>query len=617
MTIFSRPFGWYWYALLLTVWLCNVAVVQADGGGWRTESQSARISNYSDDLGRLEWTDYFGPTLGFRQLQRNGFLPLPDTVEARTVVVRVISRADDPPTSLHLESDRHQIALPLPPNLHRLHLLLPADTRYRIGCDTSAVATPYLQRICVAFVDARATALRQTSQSTAYGYILPVVAVMLLVVVALHAGRASSTLAWVVVSVAGAVVLMLMEKYGLQLISWRYGMLQLFGAAAIVIWGSERLSWRVRQPLILIVVALTLKYSGFLAPGSPGADLPVHAQQLENVMTGNLFLQNSGTLNPVAGNTAITQTYPYPPAIYLVLAPLAILFQPPFPLTSIVGAATIFLDSLFVIGLLWVVAESRLSRRTAVLAAIAYLLFPQSYVLQNYPNTAQALAQVAGWVFLVLALAQPDPRTVGQRLRLIIMAFLSIAGHFGVFITMTLVQCYTYLFGGLRKTAVYWVYTGIAVSLVYYSQYLSLILDQLQRLDSEKDATPLQAALTLWYTGIDDHYVGGAFVVALLAIGLTAVARRPLLRQIWWSTVAASATLAVLRVGFSINPTRFVILLTPFFALGIAMMSQRYLQSRAGRWMVYFFYISLITVGLMTWYTLKIDHDMIRWSLPQ
>jgi hypothetical protein len=61
---------------------------------------------------------------------------------------------------------------------------------------------------------------------------------------------------------------------------------------------------------------MVLKYSGALAPGAPGIDLPVHAQQLENVMSGNLYLQNSGTLNPVAGDKAVTQTYPYPPSSY-------------------------------------------------------------------------------------------------------------------------------------------------------------------------------------------------------------------------------------------------------------------------------------------------------------
>jgi hypothetical protein len=365
------------------------------------------------------------------------------------------------------------------------------------------------------------------------------------------------------------------------------------------------------------VVALTLKYSGQLAPGAPGIDLPVHAQQLENVMTGNLFLQNSGTLNPVAGNKAITQTYPYPPAIYLVLAPITLLFQPPFPLPAIVGVATIFLDSLFVIGLLWLVAQARLAQRTATLAAIVYLFFPQSYVLLNYPNTAQALAQAAGWIFLLVALAQPDPREIGQKLRLCILAVLSIAGHFGVFLTMTMVQIYTYLFGGLRRTAIYWVCTGILVSIVYYSQYLTLILDQVHRLDSQKNLTRTQAFLVLWNTGIDDHYVWVTFLVALLAIGLTAVARRPLLRQVWWSTVATCLTLGVLRVGFSINPTRFVILLAPFVAMGIAMMATRYAQTRAGRWMMYFFFLSQIVLAIMTWYTLKIDHNMIRWSLPQ
>jgi hypothetical protein len=106
-------------------------------------------------------------------------------------------------------------------------------------------------------------------------------------------------------------------------------------------------------------------------------------------------------------------------------------------------------------------------------------------------------------------------------------------------------------------------------------------------------------------------------LVASLALGLTMMSKRPLLRQLWLSAYATAVSLAVLRVVFSINPTRFVIMLSPLIALGIGLMANGYMRSRAGRWLVYFFYISQALVAIMTWYTLKIDHNMIRWSLPQ
>jgi hypothetical protein len=391
----------------------------------------------------------------------------------------------------------------------------------------------------------------------------------------------------------------------------------LFGGASIVIWGSERLRFPVRQLLILVVVAMVLKYSGALAPGAPGIDLPVHAQQLENVMSGNLYLQNSGTLNPVAGDKAVTQTYPYPPSIYLMLAPFALLLQPPFSLMSIVGTLSILLEALFVIGLVWLVDKNRLPRRVAILACLMYLFFPQSYVLQNYPNTAQSLAQAAGWVFILVAYAQPNPTHIRERIRLVMLAALSVAGHFGVFITMTIVQGYAFLLGGFRRTAIYWALTGIFVTVAYYSQYLKLILDQIGRLDNEAQLSRSQEFSLLWQKGINDHYTGVVFLVASLALGLTMMSKRPLLRQLWLSAYATAVSLAVLRVVFSINPTRFVIMLSPLIALGIGLMANGYMRSRAGRWLVYFFYISQALVAIMTWYTLKIDHNMIRWSLPQ
>jgi hypothetical protein len=469
----------------------------------------------------------------------------------------------------------------------------------------------------MAFVSARGEQPLPGRSDVDIGYIIPILAWMGLVVVALHASRAPSTTSWVLVSVAGAMVLMLLEKYNLQIVSWRYGILNVFGGALILIWGSERLSFRTRQTVIVLVVALVLKISGSIAPGAPAIDVPLHAQQLENVMLGNLYLQNSGTLNPVAGNKAITQTYPYPPAIYLLIAPIALLFQPPFSLDSVVSISTMLLDALFVVGLIWLVHANRLSQRVAVLTSMVYLFFPQSYVLQNYPNTAQALAQAAGWIFLLVAAANPNPQGLNQRIGLSMLALLSVAGHFGVFITMSLVQAWAFVLGGLRRTTVYWVVTGAFVSVLYYSQYVALILDQVKRLDNQVQLTWMQDFALLWQKGINDHYSGVVFVVATLAIGLTTLRTRPLLRQLWWSAYATALMLGVLRIAFDINPTRFVIMLSPLVALGMGMLAHRYMRSRAGRWLVYFFFISQALIGIMTWYTLKIDHDMIRWSLPQ
>ena len=302
------------------------------------------------------------------------------------VDLTIITRAELPPASITLQTCAHAIPLPTAPNLYRIHLYLLADTTYTIDCDNQAVTSAYLQNFCFAFVDARSTPLPYSRAYDAFGYILPILAWMAFVVVALHASRASSTLAWVLVSVAGAIALMLLEKYDLQIVSWRFGIVNLFGGASIVIWGSERLRFPVRQLLILVVLAMVLNYSGALAPGAPGIDLPVHAQQLENVMSGNLYLQNSGTLYPVAGDKAVTPTYPYPPSIYLLPARFALLLQPPFSLMSIMGTLSILLEALFVIGLVWLVDKNRLPRRVAILACLMYLFFPQSSVLQNYPT---------------------------------------------------------------------------------------------------------------------------------------------------------------------------------------------------------------------------------------
>ena len=162
---------------------------------WKIDALSQSIANYRSDLGDREYSEYFGPTLWFRQAKRLGNSPLPNTVEPRIVDLTIITRAELPPASITLQTCAHAIPLPTAPNLYRIHLYLLADTTYTIDCDNQAVTSAYLQNFCFAFVDARSTPLPYSRAYDAFGYILPILAWMAFVVVALHASRASSTLA--------------------------------------------------------------------------------------------------------------------------------------------------------------------------------------------------------------------------------------------------------------------------------------------------------------------------------------------------------------------------------------------------------------------------------------
>jgi hypothetical protein len=237
--------------------------------------------------------------------------------------------------------------------------------------------------------------------------------------------------------------------------------------------------------------------------------------------------------------------------------------------------------------------------------------------MHSYPVVAQNLAQWASWCFVLLAIIYYGNPAIRPKIVQLLFAGIAITGHFGAFITMTIMQGWQLLFGTMRRTAWYWVGMTTFLTIVYYSQYTILIFGQMKRLVHDNNGTRLSQFMNLWQNGIDDHYSWVVFCVALLSLGLPVLRTRPALTKTLWAGVATSGLLAVLRVVFYANPTRLVIFLAPLIALGIGMLVPRYTNHRAGRWLVYTLFAYLAYSALTTWLTLTIDQQLVRWILPQ
>jgi hypothetical protein len=182
---------------------------------------------------------------------------------------------------------------------------------------------------------------------------------------------------------------------------------------------------------------------------------------------------------------------------------------------------------------------------------------------------------------------------------------------------MTIMQVWQFLLGTMRSAAWRWLGLTALFGVIYYSQYIVLILAQMGRLVRDSNGTRLGGLINLWNNGIDDHYSWVVFCVALLSLGLPVLRTRPALAKTLWAGVATSGLLAVLRVVFYANPTRLVIFLAPLIALGIGMVVPRYTNHRAGRWLVYTLFAYLAYSALTAWLTITIDQQLVRWVLPQ
>jgi len=612
----AKPYLWYWYVLVSFFFLL-ITLYSGNSANWHLDIGASSTRSFGAALMDSEFTHFFGGTVWFRQIPNGSDIGVPDVVASQIIRMRIITRSDDVPRNIIVQSERLKFTLTHAGAYRTYWMYVPPGQHFVMNCNTSGVTTPYLRKFCAAMVDIRGTTRFHGNYLFQFVAILPIIAWMLLVVISVWRMVVRTDMAIVIVSVTTFLAYYVLQHYTLQIISWRYSLTIFLVICSGIIWFATQPKFKYGWLLGIFVLAVALRMLAYSAPGVDGVDRKVHARQLESVIYGNIYLENIGTI--VYGGDAgeNNQVYPYPPAIYLLLSPVMLLVSPVMTFNFYVGLAALFVDATLVFFLVWMIIQQGLGQRVAIYSALALLWFPQAYVMHSYPVVAQDLAQWASWCFAFLAIIYYGNPTNRNTILQLFFAGVAITGHFGAFITMTIMQVWQFLFGTLRQAAWRWLGVVIVLGIVYYSQYVVLIFAQMGRLVHKSNGTRLNGFLNLWHSGIDDHYTWVVFCVALLSLGLPVLRQRPALTKTLWAGFAASGVLAVLRVVFYANPTRLVIFLAPLIALGVGMIMPRYTNHRAGRWLVYTLFAYLAYSAQTTWLTLTIDQQLVRWILPQ
>ena len=612
----AKPRLWYWYTLVAFLFLLTT-LFTSHNPDWHLDIGASSTRSFGSTLADSEFTRFFGGTVWYRQIPKGSDIGVPDSITPQIIKVRIIMRYEEAPADIVLQSERLKFALTHAGQYRTYWIYTPPDQHFVMNCDTQRVTVPYLSKYCAALVDIRGTTPLNAANLSRLAIILPLIAWMLVVIVSIWRLVRRSDAAIAIISVAALLAYYVVQTYPLQIITWRIPLTIFLVGCSVIVWFVTQPRFKYGWLLGIFVLAVALRILAYSAPGADGVDRKVHARQLESVIYGNIYLENIGTIVRGGDIGANQQVYPYPPAVYLLLSPIMLLVSPVMTFNFYVGLAALLIDASLVFFLVWMIIQQGLGQRVAIYSALALLWFPQAYVMHSYPVVAQDLAQWASWCFAFLAIIYYGNPHMRNQIVQLLFAGIAITGHFGAFITMTIMQVWQFLLGTMRPAAWRWLGLSAVFGIVYYSQYIVLIWAQMGRLVHASTGTRLAGFLDLWNNGINDHYSWVVFCVALLSLGLPVLRQRPALSKTLWAGFAASGLLAVLRVVFYANPTRLVIFLAPLIALGIGMLAPRYTNHRAGRWLIYTLFAYLAYSALTAWLSITIDQQLVRWILPQ
>jgi len=591
---------------------------------WQVSAIDSTVTNYAPTLHALERSQALSDDIWFRHIRNNSIIAVPRSAHAQIVTLSLLLRSEHAPASLGIHTADHTLWIyqspseaPQTAQLRRIMWYSQPNAQYTIRCDNTHLIDRNIQPLCTAFVQSKGYRIDTRTVNALMWIILPYLSWMLLGIVSvgkLTSGIAHRTLA--LCSWAG-VGLHMWAAYPLQIESWRseISLICLLGLICIAILPQRRHTW----VHVIFILAMLTRIGGYVVPGSPGTDRIIHAQQLENVLHGNLYQSNRGliVINDITKQQP--QVYPYPPAVYLGIAPVSILLDSHIPNTVLIGIIAILLEGILIIVLAHVMQRLRMPEYAIRISVIIGLCLPQAYVLHVYTTAAQSIGQTFAWMGVLLALVASSHDSRRHVIWSSLWAFLATASHIGVFITMSVVQGWAWLIqrGRIIPAFVGWIAGSGLVWVLFYSQYIGLItqqVDTLVRIDTPYWRDELYA---IWHRGIDDHYSWIIVALMVLAWGVTSIQQRPALRMFYAASIMMVMTFIVLRVALQVNPTRFIIFVAPIVALGAGVILAHISRQRAGRILTHALIGYLAYMGLVQWYTLMITHQLLRWYTPQ
>lgn len=198
--------------------------------------------------------------------------------------------------------------------------------------------------------------------------------------------------------------------------------------------------------LALVLLAFVIRTGGMLHPHARFSDHRLNANNLLEVALGQIYF-TEGLPAEAGGGQA-----PYPPGVYLVLAPAMLLLPSDIDTrVRVVQVGVALLDSLVLLLLWLLLRRSGVGQRAALLGAALYLVPPPmlaSFSIGEYANIGGQVLALPALAWLVLA--PPHRWAVGVLGLLVAMGML---GHFGVAISLgaTLAAAWLVGLGGWRR----------------------------------------------------------------------------------------------------------------------------------------------------------------------
>ncbi|MBA3468092.1 MAG: hypothetical protein H0T53_00475 [Herpetosiphonaceae bacterium] len=388
------------------------------------------------------------------------------------------------------------------------------------------------------------------------------------------------------------------------------------GVATILVGrGLARTSRRLtaeRRDLAIVAgltgLALALRLVGLRHPQANFSDLYLNVNNLTELVRGEVIFTEGLTCEAGAGNS------PYPPGIYVVLAPLLLLFRDPASHHLIMQVGGALLDALALPLIWWAVralGREGSTRRAALWAATLYLIptaVLRSLIIGEYTNAVGQALALPGMLGLIVWVGSGMPR----RWRPAVLAALTIAAlmHSGVLIAVGLwgVAWFVMLLIQRRwpEAGQLALLGGVAVGLAGLVYYSSFIGDPTLA-STNPDCPVFQPVVTKFWNLLtkDLLTIDGQIPIWLWALGvggaLAARRRLPSLSTPLWAWLA-TFPLALTSLIWSEQTIRWWLFLTPALAIGGGVgLDALSARGRRSRWVAVGITLAVLAVSLTLW----------------
>lgn len=330
--------------------------------------------------------------------------------------------------------------------------------------------------------------------------------------------------------VVGSAALWLMERYAPRL-------------------GVQPAPWFVRGIALIVFWLMLLRYGGKLYPGSMVGDLGFHVNRQNEVIGGLIYL--------VSKHRGIN--FPYPSAVYILLAPLRLL---PLAPETLIEWSDAFFGALGVLPVAYLALRGSRDERAALLGATVYALLAPAMMALWWSFLAHIFTQESVALLVALLVGGWHSMRTRRGIALTVVCLsLIFFGHFGLFINISVLL-------GLLLPCLWWRYRhtpqvrnvyGLALAFMiaevlvvalFYSAYIGLIVEKLGQfqqggmgaVQGGRAEISRQALLvSLWRDGLVAHYAIIGVPLALLGgYWLWRQHRGSLIVWLFWGTVAVA-----------------------------------------------------------------------------